>query len=225
MQQLRAAPVLPSRCPNRLPPRSTGGSSSSTRRRPTAAAAAAHNSQSLQDPPSAYNELRQQLARQHQQAAGLLQQQQQQHGSNAVPGPPASSSRQWPRPADDVVRAVSRRLKQADSAQQVLGVVTHHASQFNAVSSQQQAGQQQAGLDCGCEQPPVCDADRVVGLRCPLPTRRSTQRWRLLIWRARCGSRGLPARQLRSARTRLRSCRAWHYAKLASSTPRRSAWC
>lgn len=41
----------------------------------------------------------------------------------------------WPRAADDVCKAVSKRLKQADSAGAVLAVVKHHAGQFNAVSS------------------------------------------------------------------------------------------
>ena len=102
----------------------------------------------LQDPPSAYHTLRQQLA------SGVKQQQQQlsttppqqphhcqqqvQHeneqGAAADIAQAAKRQRRWPRPADDVCRAISCRLKQAGSAAAVLQVVQHHAEQFNTVS-------------------------------------------------------------------------------------------
>lgn len=85
----------------------------------------------LQDPPSAYHILRQQLAQEHgqQQHHTAPQQQQQQQGA------PQRQAR-WPRAADEVCKAISRRLKQAGSTAAVLQVVQHHAPQFNAVSEQ-----------------------------------------------------------------------------------------
>jgi hypothetical protein len=74
----------------------------------------------LQDPPSSYNSVRQQ---QHQQQQQDPQQQQQR----------SKVSRAWPRPQQDVCKAISLRLKRADSTADVLAVIGDHSQRFNEV--------------------------------------------------------------------------------------------
>jgi hypothetical protein len=76
----------------------------------------------LQDPPSSYNRLRQQQQQQQQQQDS----QQQQQGRCQV-------SRAWPRPEQDVCKAISLRLKRADSTTDVLAVIAEHSQRFNEV--------------------------------------------------------------------------------------------
>jgi hypothetical protein len=85
----------------------------------------------LQDAPSSYNSLRQQQQQQQQQ---YYPQQQQQDAQQQQQQQRRLASRAWPRPEQDVCKAISLRLKRADSTADVLEVIDEHSQRFNEVS-------------------------------------------------------------------------------------------
>ncbi|WIA32862.1 hypothetical protein OEZ86_006037 [Tetradesmus obliquus] len=80
-----------------------------------------------QDAASPYSSLRQQ---QHQQQPCLQGQQQQQQQQQQ-----RQIARAWPRPQQAVAKAISLRLKRADSTADVLGVIAEHGWRFNEVNT------------------------------------------------------------------------------------------